>query len=196
MADAMAKHAARTAGRDDDHLLVERCRRGDRGAFDALVAAHRDRVAATAHRLLGWSDDAEDVVQEVFLKALTHLSRFRGEAKLSTWLTTITIHACRSHQRSASRWLRKLSGLADRQPQRAEPPARLPDEDAETFETVRRAVAALPPKYREVIVLRYLEGMSVLDIAGVLNAPTNTVEVRLSRARQKLKGPLAELLKD
>src|SRR5215217_5846336 len=79
--------------------LAERLARGEADAFDELVGLHETRLTRLPYRLLGWRGDVADVVQEVFLSALLHASRFRGEASLGTWLTRITVNKCRSHQR-------------------------------------------------------------------------------------------------
>jgi RNA polymerase sigma-70 factor (ECF subfamily) len=177
----------------DDGDLVARHRAGDASAFDDLVARHQDRVAALAHRLLGWPDDVEDVVQDVFLAALKGLPRFGGRSRLSTWLTSITVNACRSRQRRRASWLRRLAGLRgtrDADAWNAAPRSAGFDAGDE----VRRAVQALPAKYREVVVLRYLEEMSVREVAEAIGLPTNTVEVRLSRARVRLRERLGSLM--
>jgi RNA polymerase sigma factor (sigma-70 family) len=164
------------------------------GDFDRIVARHHPQVARLAHRLLGWRDrDAvDDVVQEVFLVALTRLKDFRGESSLATWLMGITVNQCRAHRRrSALRltWLRQMWSRAEtnHQPVWA-------DEDTETSQQVRGAIAALPPRDRDVIVLFYLEDCSVARIAKLLGAKPNAIEVRLHRARQRLKTKLAGLL--
>jgi len=169
----------------------------NRAALTKALAEQQEHIARLAYRLLGWSAaDLDDVVQEVFVVAIRGLPRFGGRATLATWLTTITLNVCRTQQRK--RWLR----------QKREAPApveslRLIDGmggpesmDADTFKRVRDAIQRLAARDREVIVLRYLEEMRVEDIAGVLNVAKNTVEVRLHRARERLREPLAELWKD
>lgn len=194
MAETLAMSApADPATPDDDAELVARHRRGDSAAFDELVGRHQERVAALAHRLLGWSGDVDDVVQEVFLAVLKGLPRFGGRSRLTTWLTAVTVNACRSHQRRRASWLRRLTGLQRTQPPEAWNVAPQRNEFTEGDE-VRRAVQSLPAKYREVVVLRYLEGMTARDTSEVLGVPVNTVEVRLSRARQKLRTQLEPLV--
>ena len=79
--------------------LGARLRDGEPGAFESLVSLYQGRIARLAYRLLGWSGDVDDVVQEVFLAALRNAGSFRGEASLWTWLTRITLNRCRTHQR-------------------------------------------------------------------------------------------------
>jgi RNA polymerase sigma-70 factor (ECF subfamily) len=162
---------------------------GQPAAFDQIVAAEKQRIARLVYRLLGSADEVEDLVQEVFLSVLQNLRRFRGESKLSTWLTAIALNKCRSHRRrrllrprSLLRLARNLVAPSDRVQ---------PAEAAESHEELRRAVGRLSPKYREPIVLRYFEEMSVGEIGQVLGIPVNGVEVRLTRARRKLREMLS-----
>ena len=100
------------AERHDDRELVARFRAGQRAAFDEIVEAHQQRIVRLGFRLLGSPDEVEDVVQEVFLSVLQNLKRFRGESKLSTWLTTIALNKCRSHHRRRLLRLRTLFRFA------------------------------------------------------------------------------------
>jgi RNA polymerase sigma-70 factor, ECF subfamily len=186
---------------DADALLVERFARGESAAFDLIVRKYRSHVAGLAYRLLGWPDDVDDVAQEVFLAALRGLSSFRGHASLATWLTRITINKCRSHRRrrllSLGRWLtarRGHNGSAPNAPQA--PPADRPTIEHERFERVRRAIDRLPRRYREAVVLRYLEQMSVEEAGEALSARPATVQVWLHRARNLLRDSLADLMKE
>lgn len=161
--------------------------------FDELVAEHQQRIARLCYRLLGWRQDVEDVVQEVFLAALRGLPEFRGQSDVATWLTRIAINTCRAHLRKRFLRLRRPAAW----PGGPERPSAWPAErrlmDRERFERVRRAVRKLPPKYREVVVLRYLEEMPLPEIAEVLELSRNAVEVRLNRARKRLKQDLADM---
>ena len=161
-------------------------------SFDDLVRLHQPAVARLAHRLLGWRDrDAvEDIVQEVFLVALRRLEGFRGNSSLGTWLMGITLNQCRAHRRRSMlrmRWLRRLRDAGGKAS---------PEPGDDTTEAVRWAVADLPPRDREVIVLFYLEQMPVAEIGRLLGARNNAIEVRLHRARQRLRERLAGLMGD
>lgn len=165
--------------------------------FDAIVARHQPQVARLAHRLLGWRDrDAvEDVVQEVFLTALRRRSAFRGDSSLSTWLIGITLNQCRAHRRRSMlrlKWLREAFNVRPS----AKPETNAATDGEETSQRVRDAVGRLPPRDREVIVLFYLEGLSVGQIAQLVGAKNNAIEVRLHRARGRLKTQLAGLMGD
>jgi RNA polymerase sigma factor (sigma-70 family) len=165
---------------------------GDSAEFDRLVERHRVHVARLAHRLLGWPADVDDVVQEVFLAAWKGLPRFRGGSRVATWLTRITINKCRNHRRKELlrlKWLwgrregtMAVAGGADEAAIRAE-----------TLEQVRNGVRRLPARYREIVVLRYLEQMPIEQMAEVLGLTRGNVEVRLHRARERLKTELGDL---
>ncbi len=152
-----------------DGSVQRRLAAGDREAFEQLVRAHQDYVARLAFRLLGWSGDAEDVVQDVFLAALRNVKSFRGQASPLTWLTAITVNQCRTRRRrqwvmDRLRWLwRRRPGGPD------PPPADGPLAEAERSERVRRAVRRLPGRLREVVVLRYLQDQSVAEVARVIH---------------------------
>jgi RNA polymerase sigma-70 factor (ECF subfamily) len=181
-------------GGDDERSLIARLQAGDAGALEVLVAEHQARVARLVYRLLGKADEVDDAVQEVFLAALQNLRRFRGHSRLSTWLTAIALNRCRSRARRRPRWLRLLPWRADAM----EMPAggdRL-GEAAEIHDRVRQAVYRLPAKYREVIVLRYFEDLPSCEIAAALGLSSGAVDVRLSRARQRLKEMLSNWWKE
>ena len=179
-----------------DELLVEQFNRGDDSAFDRIVEEYSADIAVLANRLLGWPGDVEDVVQNVFLAAFLGLKKFRCECSLKTWLFTITINKCRSHRYKRMLRLRFFSRAANKI---SSTPARATDKtamDSETFDRVRRAVTALPAKYREPFVLRYLQELSTDKISRILGISENAVHVRLNRARKRLKQDLAELIEE
>jgi len=180
----------------DDELLIEQFRRGDESAFERIVERHSADVAALANRLLGWPGEVEDVTQEIFLAAFLGLKKFRYECSLKTWLFTITINKCRSY-----RYKHKLLQLQTIPILINDIGMRLPHTntgepsmDAEDFQSVRCAVAALPAKYREPVVLRYLQELGTDEISRILGISKNTLHVRLSRARKRLEPDLAELI--
>jgi len=180
----------------EELALVERFRRGDDSAFDRIVEQYSAEVAALANRLLGWPGDVDDVVQEVFVAALVGLKKFRGECRLRTWLFTITVNKCRSHRFHR---LRRLRLVTIEDAGAVESRDRSGDEallDQEAFARVRQAVRTLPQKYREVIALRYLQGLEVNEICELLGITANVMQVRLNRARKRLKEQLGDLLEE
>ena len=178
----------------EEQTLVEQFRRGDDSAFDRIVERHSAEVAALANRLLGWPGDVDDVVQDVFVAAFVNLKRFRGECRLRTWLFTITVNKCRSRRLRRRLRVRPVSDLeaVAGHDEAAERPAM----DEETFARIRGAVQALPQKYREVVVLRYLEGLEPGEVSELLRLRVNVVQVRLNRARKRLKESLDNLLEE
>jgi len=179
-----------------DELLVEQFNRGDDSAFDRIVEEYSVDIAVLANRLLGWPGDVEDVVQDIFLAAFLGLKKFRCECSLKTWLFIITINKCRSHRYKRMLRLRFFSRAAGKiAPVSPHPSDRTPI-DNETFSRVRRAVTALPAKYREPVVLRYLQELSTDKISRILGISENALHVRLSRARKRLKQDLAELIEE
>jgi RNA polymerase sigma-70 factor (ECF subfamily) len=171
---------------DDDEILLGRFKRGDEAAFDEIVLRFQHEVAALVSRLLAWSGDVDDVVQEVFLAVYLNLRRFRGDSSLKSWIFTITVNKCRSKKRK--RW------LVTRDSNRAisENAAAAADGlTQEAHQAVHQTVQRLPLKYREPIVLKYLQELPTDQICRILGISRNTLNVRLLRARQQLKQRLA-----
>lgn len=192
----MASRETREATYPDDDRFVARLRAADSTAFAELIARHGERIAALVRRLLDWRGDIEDVLQDVFVSVWTNLPRFRGGSRVSTWLFRIAINECRRHRRHRVRWLRFWQRQRQSLPGVHGHPATPAVTQHETCERVRAAVRRLPQRYREVVVLRHLEGLPIADIAQILNLEPNGVEVRLTRARARLKESLAGLLED
>ena len=185
---ATTAKAARECNSRDDQLLAT-----DSSSFDKLVEQHRTQVGGLCYRLLGWNAEIEDVVQDVFLAVLKALPSFRGQSSISTWITRIAINACRAHSRKRSLRLR----LFNRASRGREPPLERATAEGmlerERAARVRTAIRKLPVKYREVVVLKYLEELTVPEIAEVLDLNAGAIEVRLNRARKRMKKELAEL---
>jgi len=160
------------------------------------VERHSAEVAALANRLLGWPGSVDDIVQDVFVAAFLGLKRFRGACRLRTWLFTITVNKCRSH-RLRRRWRLRPATLEAAEAVASPDPAGVEAVmDEETFARVRRVVRALPQKYREVVTLRYLQGLETGEICELLGLTVNAVQVRLNRARKRLKEQLGDLLEE
>jgi len=180
----------------EEQALVERFRRGDDSAFDRIVERHSAEVAALANRLLGWPRDVDDVVQDVFVAAFVNLKKFRGDCRLRTWLFAVTVNKCRSHRLRRRRRLQvrrvdDLEAVAG-----CDEAAERPAMDQETLARVRGAVQALPQRYREVIVLRYLQGLESAEVGELLRLRANAVQVRLNRARKRLRETLGNLIEE
>jgi len=181
------------AEKNDDECLVNQFNQGNDSAFDGIVKKYSVDIAVLANRLLGWPGDVEDVIQDIFLAAFVGLKKFRGQCSLKSWLFTITINKCRSYRYKQMLWRRqtklRLRRLQDRPADRALM-------GSETFNRIRRAMMALPAKYREPVVLRYLQELSTTEISRILGISENALQVRLSRARERLRRDLAELIEE
>jgi RNA polymerase sigma-70 factor (ECF subfamily) len=195
----MERAAVTTPGgeQSDAPELAHRFAADDSAAFDAVVELYAPRIARLANRLLGYTGNStsnvDDIVQDVFLIALERSGKFRGQSTLWTWLTAITLNRCRKH------WRRKrLAEIARRLlspgTERKSPPADQSALEDERDERVRAAVAALPPRLREVVVLYYIQELSVEEIREIVGASRSAVEVRLHRARLHLKETLSAFL--
>jgi RNA polymerase sigma-70 factor (ECF subfamily) len=182
--------------RKTDELLVEHFKQGDDSAFEKIVEEYSADIAVLANRLLGWPGEVEDVVQDVFLAAFAGLKKFRCECSLKTWLFTITINKCRSRRYRRAIRMRRFSKKAEKHLELYAEGAGKHTMDRETFESIRTAVRALPAKYREPVVLRYLQELSMSQTSSILGITENALQVRLSRARSLLKQRLLGLIKE
>ena len=178
----------------DDELLVRQFSQGDDSAFDRIVKGYSADIAVLANRLLGWPGEVEDIVQDVFLAAFLGLKKFRCECSIKTWLFIITINKCRSYRYKRMLHIRFFSQAAAKASATGAHEEDKAQMDDETFDKVRLAVQALPLKYREPVVLRYLQELSTDEIIRILGISKNTLQVRLSRARKCLRKDLAELI--
>lgn len=172
----------------DEPRLVEAAAGGDRRAFEELVRRHQDAVYSLAVRLVG-PDLAADVAQDAFVRAWRGLGRFRGDARLSTWLHRITVNTAWTHRRRAARHrAQPIEDVhADDRPG--------PDHAAEIIHLrrdLRGAIARLSDANRIVLILRDVEAWSTAEVAEHLGITTTTVKVRLHRARKALRELLEE----
>ncbi|MCB1742557.1 MAG: sigma-70 family RNA polymerase sigma factor [Gammaproteobacteria bacterium] len=181
---------------DAEREIVEGLRRGDEAACRVLLTTQGPRLLAVARRLVG-EHDAADALQDAMLNALRQIQSFRGEARLATWLHRITVNACLARMRRAH--TRLEGSIEDLLPEFDTTGHRLdispgwpelPEDAAarhEIREVVRRCVARLPDGYREVFVLRDVEGLAGVEVADMTGLSTNAVKIRLHRARQALR---------
>jgi RNA polymerase sigma-70 factor, ECF subfamily len=190
--------------------LVERAKAGDRGALEELLAGARSRAMAAALKILHNRDDAEDAVQDAFLKVWRCLPSFEGRSSFTTWIHRIVTNASLDLlRRCASRGEVIERCDRDEPAERADRAAvsldltsqHTPESELGSLELqlmVRAAIAALPPTHREAVELRELEDYSYLEIADATHCPVGTVMSRLHHARHKLaddlRAPLGEAL--
>jgi len=179
---------------EDAPEFLRRLQAGEAPAFEELVRIYQHRVFGVALRMLGNAALAEEMAQEVFLRAHRGLAEFRGDAKLSTWLYAIASRLCLTCLGSGER---SVVRQGEESLLRLPHDARGPDatlEHAELETALHRAIAELPDERRIVVVLRDLEGLSYEEIAAALDLPMGTVRSRLHRARMDLKDKLERFL--
>lgn len=181
---------------DPDRELVERARAGERAAFDLLVERYQRRLLRLVLRLLRDQAEAEDVVQETFLRAYRALPRFRGEAAFFTWLYRIAVNGARNA--IARRRLRSgAHGMAPVQVPAPLPEIGTPESmllSKQVMRAIDAALEALPLELRTAIVLREIEGLSYEEIAQIMECPLGTVRSRIFRAREAIARRLRPLL--
>lgn len=177
--------------------LVRLSRNGDRNAFEELVDMYNDKIYHLAYRMLNFSSEAEDVVQDTFLRVYMNLDRYDENQKFSTWIYRIATNLCIDRLRKrkpnysldaempdgeGSDWYSLLASQQD-----------TPEQEVVLSETqyiIRRAIGNLPEKYKSVVVLRYLHDMSLQEIGDVLGMPVTTVKTRVHRGREFLRKKL------
>ena len=181
-------------GGDVSPEILEACRRGDREAFRALYEAYKDRVYSIAfHFFQADRDAAGEVTQQVFLKLMRDIGRFRGDAAFSTWLYRLVVNACVDRVRRGIYVVGTDPATLD---SIAAPPATSHEDTLarrEVATSVQCAIAALPPKLRAAILLRYFDDLSYSDMASALNCSIGTVASRLSRGHRLLAKMLAPI---
>jgi len=183
-----------------DSDVLARAKRGDRTAFGILVRKHQRRVYATALHILGNHGDADDVAQDVFLRAYRALNKFDGRSDLFTWLYRITVNTALNHIRTNKR-VQSIAKAGSQQvdaeggrPEKLGTSERTPHEWAEIGEELRRVLAEvgeLSPTLRITLVMATVEGLPYKQIAEILEIPEGTVAWRVNEARKQLKQRLS-----
>jgi RNA polymerase sigma-70 factor, ECF subfamily len=178
---------------DPDRALVEAAAAGSREAFDELVRRHQAAVLTLARVLTDGRGDADDLAQDVFVRAWRSLRGFRGESTFRTWLHRVAINVIRSSQAREGRLRRLFAARAADEP--FDPPAAGEPVDAALArrQAIERALRSLPAELRAPVTLRDVQGLEYKEIAALLDVPIGTVESRIFRARQRLR-PLLEPL--
>lgn len=190
-AAAMRASASRI---DEDAILVARLQAGDAEAYEALVRVHGGRLLSVARRFLPNNEDAQDAVQEAFIKAFRAIGTFEERAQLHTWLHRIVVNTAlmklRSQRRRPEESIDDLLPTFQADGHQTTESHEWSDallERKETAAMVRHAIAQLPDQYRVVLMLRDIEERDTLETATALGTTTTVVKVRLHRARQALR---------
>lgn len=173
-----------------DRELAARCLAGDREAFEGLYRQHVGRLYNLAYRMSGGADDADDLVQEVFLQAYRKLGSYKGESSLGTWLYRLAVNLCLDRIRSKAG---KMAQVTDSIDEDGADPVVSPGSPAEWNATrldLERAVAELPPSYRAAFVLHDVEGYQHDEIAAMLDISEGSSKSLLHKARMKLRRAL------
>lgn len=171
-----------------DADLVRRARDGDPAAFEALVDRHYPDCLRYAFRMLGDRADAEEAVQDAFVRAHRSLGRYHERDQFRAWLLRILSNRCRSRAAALRRRLRNLDAFAASR----DPDAAAPAPNGGFGRAVQRALAALPADQREAFLLKHVEDLSYDEIARITGAGLSALRMRVKRARERL----AELLEE
>ena len=188
--------------REYDQLLVERVQAGDKRAFDVLVSKYQRRLMRLVSRLVHDPAEAEDVVQETFIKAYRALRHFRGEAAFYTWLYRIGINTAKNYLVTQGRRAVTSSDADAEQAESFDDGNKLRDNNTpesvlaskQIAATVNAAMDVLPIELRTAIVLREIEGLSYEEISEIMACPIGTVRSRIFRAREVIAEKLKPLL--
>lgn len=183
---------------DSDAVLVRRARDGEFDAFELLFERHRTLVYRFAYQMVPRRDDAEDIVQEAFVRAYQNLDRYRDEAKFTTWLLRIVTNLCTDQARMSQR----RTALEQQEAQGAldwmtigvtEDPVQNLEEDRRKV-ALRKALQALPNHHRTVIILRDIEEREYTEMSQILGCTVGGAKLRVLRARRALRDRIAPLL--
>jgi len=182
---------AAAGSRAEDLALVERCRKGDLAAFEAIYRTHSGRLYSVACRMLGNPADAEDLLQDIFLAAHRKLDSFRGESALGTWLYRLGMNQILDHVRSrAARTGQLTDGLEDASLLADAGGHRLADRAIDRID-LERALAELPDGCRAAFVLHDVEGFEHNEVGRLLGVSEGTSKSQVHKARMKLRAMLS-----
>ena len=193
------------AGWPEDAELVRRAALRDAGAIRQIIKTHNQRLYRLARAMVSTNADAEDVLQEAYLRAFGNLDSFRAESSLATWLSRITLNEALARLRKQKRLKRAMPAAGDAQIIPFPLNASVDDPERtmaqrQLIQLVEQATDSLPEAFRMVFVARVIEGLSVEDTAALLDLQPATVKTRLHRARRlvkdRLEGQIGPVLVD
>jgi RNA polymerase sigma-70 factor, ECF subfamily len=179
---------------------IKQVLKGDQNAFGEIVEMYKDKVFQISYRMLGNRHEAEDIVQEAFIRAYVNIQRYNLELKFSTWLYRITTNLCidRIRKKKPDYYLDAEVKGTEGLTMYSQVPSKttLPEDDVESLElqdTIQKEIMKLPEKYRSVIVLKYIEELSLKEISEILEMPLGTVKTRIHRGREALRKRLQHM---
>lgn len=182
----MARTKQNTAPEDSE--LINQCQGGKTDSFEPLVDRHKQKIFQNIFRWVGDRELAEEMTQDVFMKAFAEISNFRGEAKFSTWLFQIARNRCHDFWRGKEkRHLQNKSWEDLNKKPALSPVAEQQAAQAQEVHRIRRALNSLPQIYREAISLRYLSEMSYREISRSVNEGVSNVKMRVARGLEMLR---------
>jgi RNA polymerase sigma-70 factor (ECF subfamily) len=171
-----------------DEQIVERVCAGEQHLFELLMRRHNPQVYRAARSIVRDDGEAEDVMQDAYVRAYEHLGEFEGRSRFSTWVTRIAVHEALARARRSKRY--DSFDAAEEGPSMPSAPAPNPEQqtsDKEMRRLLEQAVGALPEEFRSVFVLRAVQGMNGAEVADCLGLEEATVKTRLFRARGRLR---------
>ncbi len=183
------------ASEQSDAAVIEEVLSGNTALFELLMRRYNERVYRATRSILRDEHEVEDVMQQAYINAFTHLRQFNGSARFSTWLTRIAVNEALARVRRQARYETFDADTASSEPLMPGSPVRNPEQQASTRELrviLEWAIDRLPNGMREVFMLREVEGLSTLEVAECLGVSEDVVKSRLSRGRATLRSLLLE----
>ncbi len=168
-----------------EHDIIMQCLNGNADQFAVLVDRYSAMAFNVAYRMLGDADVAKDMAQESFISAYSALGDFKFGSKFSSWLYRIVVNKCRDHLK-IDKDMASVDEIAELVPACGQTPEQAML-SLQTGDMIQEALSALPIEYREVIVLKHVEGLDYGEIANILSVEVNSLKVRAHRGRERLK---------
>ncbi|WP_078415030.1 RNA polymerase sigma factor SigW [Priestia abyssalis] len=179
---------------------IKQVKKGDQDAFAEVVEYYKDKVYQLCYRMLGNAHEAEDSAQEAFIRAYVNIHTYDSTKKFSTWLYRIATNLCidRIRKKKPDYYLDAEISGTDGLNMYSQIPAdqKLPEDELEQLELqehIQQEILKLPDKYRSVIVLKYVDELSLKEISDILDLPVGTVKTRIHRGREALRNKLSRL---
>ncbi len=195
----MAEPLRKSEPQISDEDLIEKFQRGDIYAYELIVKRYKDQLLNFVYRFLGNHEEAEDVVQETFLRVYRNRHAYQRVAKFSTWIYTIAGNLARTELRRRNRrriFSLSSMGVEDKEYEISDDDLS-PERHTNTVlseEIIQKEINKLSPKFREVIILRDIQELSYEEISKIIRVPIGTVKSRVNRARLRLQSRLKHLL--